>query len=946
MSLVTLEVRVLEVSLKEFSYPNGSPYVRLTSIASASQQETAPGVGKRSESSKSSSKNRQKAAFAFTFDENDSLLFTSENLDSERNLFPALSISLHVEDSGSHRSITLPGTCKINLKENKADKVSYNLMKIEDGEATIVGKLKISYEIIKPKQSKSGKGKSTKSVVSTYTPSNPVIDFILKDLRELESSNLTEKITIIVHKVFIPNKSDSSSFPQEGIKLPNSCYLKIKALPLPGRETTLRSISIDESISEYNFNIAKPASLSISASDLKSKLFKGGACPRLCLDLFLGTPKGILSESLPSASAALYLPTLLKQHMGKFVTVPLRQCSLQGGGEGIDTEFCVKLEVLGDLSHHSNSVKDTQGERIHVDLSSYGSLDLEIIPKRLAGIEVKEKFRNIEDYGGQESLNIEATLSIGRYDAFPKPKKQTIQNDKAGKNGFQIGYHDKGGEPIKMVSICPSLDIITVNFCDGEGEAWSSREDQERLMIGFIMLPVCLLTSKRLSRSKAAPDGCLGDDIFFPLFKKELELNQLRSTAQCLIKYENHKPPKITEEQGTIDADPTLEMNFEGKVATGGVSTKIGWGATQTDGRLTPCNIMTQMNASLGRDRQKGSRRTFESTTGQILVGLQGMYFTPPHLNPRSPLSLKKKDSLYVEVTILPEGLKKRTPIATLQSSWGEAGTEGATEADMDTNSLPLMAKWNKALNLLLVWALQQRQVSSLLISIVHEPEATTPTTTAPSSKRPGGSQNVRPTNAGPGGKAPLPRRVVGSCYLDLAGMMEIALEGNRSKTKEAKAASVYAATTCLVPIRASSARFFQRDLKSINSNSRSDAPIGCLMLGLKFTTASQDTLDRDITDLENRLNDSWQRLSTRIRLAGVVGMPNLAALGIHIGTPNTTILGSTKTGTGGSILNGLSNSKPFSNGFSYTGVHLALRNFEISRALYQQVCIHTNHKS
>jgi hypothetical protein len=107
---------------------------------------------------------------------------------------------------------------------------------------------------------------------------------------------------------------------------------KLSLLPLPGRVVTLRTVpnkgdapadgqggdgSSTQTVStSYSFGM-KTAQLSMGVGDLRSKTFREGACPRLCVEVSLSGAENY------SAFAELYLPTVLTDLAGQVISIPL-----------------------------------------------------------------------------------------------------------------------------------------------------------------------------------------------------------------------------------------------------------------------------------------------------------------------------------------------------------------------------------------------------------------------------------------------------------------------------------------------------------------------------------------------------------------------------------------------------------------------------------------------
>ena len=815
-----------------------------------------------------------------------------------------------------------------------------------------------------------------------------------KDLHELEVERLAEKITIRVHKVIYQKSDTIDTSPRSVVKL--------SILPVPGKETILRSTSIDKASGDHLFNTSKPAVLSMSVADLKHKLYKQGACLRLRVEFYLG---GRVKDTGPEASGSLYLPPLLSKHSGQLLTVPLSPSSAE------DSECSVVLEVLSSDAASSSAAVDftlagTEG----------GSLELSISPQELNGLGIKDVFPLDSEAGNPSlSVRVEASLSASPHSTWSSTVSVANGKGKSKGKGSVTFKSKKGDSLFTLSSRCPSLDVLCLNFRRDIGEnrssssSLSSSLSPSALSLGYMMVPLCCLTTcpsivndaaqrkRRADIPAIAPSPAEQGSVssLFNLWRSDLDTAPTTpSVCVCTLSYLGFQPyapnfidttTAIGSDAATINSNLTPTPAWAKNTFPSTFSRQNSWTTPSEATTPTPSGITPKLNSSFNKERNK-YREVFQSSHGQLIVCLQGMFFSSPAaFGPAtsssssvagavaSPLpslqsyTLKKTDSVFVEVTILPEGLKKRSPLSKLSlysTSTPEAASTGE-EGDFKTPvaQLSFTAEWNKAVSLLVVWALQQRQVCSLQISVMCDSSAVPATPNGIGSAKPPSASLLHSSRKPPtGGSAfssqavPKPtNRVLGSCTLDVASIIETA-----TSTSAQPSGSTARVNSCLIPVRSTNSKLVQK-----TKGSR-DVPLGWLLIGVQYTTSpGQDVIARETSAMETKLIPTWERLKQIGQRSSA--STSLTHLGITHASPPTGVDAAGMRGSSGThgtadmtfspdisfsqtqnaastpYLNQTrSGSVPVGNkminNFNYNGIHFAFSDFEVPVALYQQL--------
>lgn len=170
------------------------------------------------------------------------------------------------------------------------------------------------------------------------------------------------KITVRLHSAIF-----SSARPLDATA---AATVKMCVLPTPNKAITLRSVTNKPDTATatnpdtatsgtvsttFSFGL-KTAIVGMGAGDVRSKCFREGACPRLSLEVSLGGSEGY------TAFTELYLPSLLSDCSGQVLSIPL-VCPLRT--EGTTEEAPITCSLLFELNpadllgatNHSNTVQ-------------------------------------------------------------------------------------------------------------------------------------------------------------------------------------------------------------------------------------------------------------------------------------------------------------------------------------------------------------------------------------------------------------------------------------------------------------------------------------------------------------------------------------------------------------------------------------------------------------
>jgi hypothetical protein len=480
----------------------------------------------------------------------------------------------------------------------------------------------------------------------------------------------------------------------------------------------MRSVEVDQSTGVHKFNKSRPVTLSISVSELRNLCSKKAACPRLALSFFAdngGDGQAVTLEA--NASAYLYLPALLMHHSGELLTLPLSLNPFYSGDneqEGEGSGYSVVLEVLSPDSSSSSSSSSAPS-------SSQSSMEIVVSPHTLAlkvltsnetntDIDADSDFNST---GGSDrySVTVQTSLSLSGQSAQSAP--QPVKIGKSGRHtcvidGGSNGNGNGNGNgnrtfPLKLRSAYPMLDILKVQFWksgSGSGDRLDLTSTTTAVMndIGFIMIPLqCLLPYPPQSQqSQQLPQQLLGCCLSnLSLWRRGLTESEVKSTCLINIDYDykqsaNHNPDpnsnsnlnnncgaRLSPSLSSAHIDSDIEEIDDAlpPAALGGwMNGQTNNNTNNTNTNTANTNTTSNTNIAFSREKTQPKRRDM-SSNGQIMVCVQNMFFSS---QPASKLSLKESDSVYVEVTVLPEGLKKRTQVSKLLLPAALAGLHGS----------------------------------------------------------------------------------------------------------------------------------------------------------------------------------------------------------------------------------------------------------------------------
>lgn len=132
--------------------------------------------------------------------------------------------------------------------------------------------------------------------------------------------------------------------------------LKVSLSPFPGKQiiiksTAGKSVDVSKKSTDVVFDFQqKSAILSMGIGDLRSKLYREGACPTISFELSFN---GWTSYS------SLYLPTIAKMNAGEIIAVPMVSNEMEATGRTLRSSIIFEINPLGETSNTSivNNIK-------------------------------------------------------------------------------------------------------------------------------------------------------------------------------------------------------------------------------------------------------------------------------------------------------------------------------------------------------------------------------------------------------------------------------------------------------------------------------------------------------------------------------------------------------------------------------------------------------------
>lgn len=495
--------------------------------------------------------------------------------------------------------------------------------------------------------------------VTENVPSKPMIDYIVNSMAS--SSDGMGKIVVRTHFVYCTGSLNSTS-PL------SSATLKLSAQPLPGKQLMMRSLSGQvksspsameaSTVTEFDFQ-GKSVTLSMAIGDVRSKIFKDGACPIANIEF---------SYNGWNSSGALYLPALTSCS-SEFLAIPL----LSSEASSTKLEAIAVIEINPKSASRNNAEEALARAALQQLKEKQEQAKLDMSPLNIT-IEIDGILQSpqaVDKIEISPSLRLEASLrSSGRLDVMSLIDSVP----------FQYGLNINAS--LSLPSFSSSLDILELKLMKG-----SFLEDE----LGRVWIPVSCVTN---------PD--------MPLGKSSFSFNAFQSDSSS-------DPPKaftlsswnlvgrIYVDNLPSDDGPetTDELVILPKAATSDpIVDKSGGGTgTWTKEPGSPVRAGVEPNFAVKKPD------TEVTSIGGVLNGcLHG--FISSDCN--STKTLRKTDNISAELILYSEGLKKGTDPANPVKLQIGKGCDSSVE-------------WGKTFSIRLAWALAQRQVSYMKISVYSE---------------------------------------------------------------------------------------------------------------------------------------------------------------------------------------------------------------------------------
>ena len=523
-----------------------------------------------------------------------------------------------------------------------------------------------------------------------------VSDLVRSDLDR--SSSLCKRVVVRLHSlVCSAGRNLDASF----------ASAKLSLQPLPGRVISLRSVTdrghpspaaadgTESTSTTYSFGL-KTAQLSMGPGDLRSRGFREGACPRLCVEVALGG-----AESY-TGFVELYLPALLAECSGQVLSLPLvSPCRTDGDQTSASITGTLLLEVNPlDLILEGTGTKallpappSTQRSTAKTSQRSLPATQ-QTLPRFQAPARLDVQFGLTGICGAalQDHPNIGHTATL---EAFLTSSGRTETTSLA--QCTTVADSASAIRIKKMFSFesdRPNVDILQLRLRNG-----SFPEDE----LGRVSVPLWALLQRDSESSLQ------GTKVAFTVWKRNPEREGAYEACNMkIVGSLSYAALGASHAEGICD--PALLADSLGPEHRHGDEQ---WGtaaasATYIDnGRMAPSTWMhspdrTNMNIT-DSSHSPSKPIAVKSTAGQLMCCVKGLFsargFADGTGNQEAELDglrayAQRGYVLTVEVTLKPEGLRKRTsPSAALALSAG----------DIDAT-----VEWSKAFSTFVAFALQQ----------------------------------------------------------------------------------------------------------------------------------------------------------------------------------------------------------------------------------------------
>lgn len=433
---------------------------------------------------------------------------------------------------------------------------------------------------------------------------------------------------------------------------------------LSSTTTTITSATAHQQYYDFSFG-KKTASLSMSTGDIRSKLFKDGACPRLNIDMNLSSG---ITESIYNSNLQLYLPQLLLSYQsGQLLSLPLVNTTSSSITATIIIELICpqNINTLSDNNNIINKDKYNYQNSNNKNTFIFNSKIIALTGKSIVNIksdvvlddETKKKKYYIEaklTASGGISKRIELKLN-------PTFRSEDLEfnhddnDDDNNNNRNNNNHHHHHDSLLDMKSINPSIDILNLSFRKGSYDNDHDNDNNED-EIGFIQIPIVFLQNLDLATTTT-----IASDVLIALNAWKMIIN---ADQRCMF-----TPSKFSFIWKLLSFHPTLttenlQLNDRNDEVNDGDDNDVG-SAGGVSG-MCDKNIMNSTTSDANDADNRllpSSQGTVKSITGQLLCCIEG-FFINRGLNKDSSLNsdkgstFNKGSTIGLEIILWPEGTK------------------------------------------------------------------------------------------------------------------------------------------------------------------------------------------------------------------------------------------------------------------------------------------------
>jgi hypothetical protein len=484
---------------------------------------------------------------------------------------------------------------------------------------------------------------------------------------------------------------------------------KLSVQPLPGRIVTLRSVPAKDEggasagpagsgsvNTAFSFGL-KTAQLGMGAGDVRSKTFREGACPRMVVEVSLNGAESYVGF------AELYLPALVADYSGQLLSLPLVSAGRADGDQSASAITSTVLleinppdlvpaapeEVPAATKVTKKGAAKSAAKSAPVVLQVPSCLTLDFSFHGLTGQELAEH----PDLGS--TATVEAFLTSSGCGETTSLSRCATRATSATALSIHKGF--------SFLSLRPSLDILQLRFRSGPFP-----EDE----FGRICVPVAAFFS-------AGSEAAL---LNRPIALSAWRANPERGGAYQVCKWkvvadlqmkieEMQSAPVVTGALGDLDGPASAEEFGEpfSPTQTGVPASSLTNSPTRTGNWVSsPARTGAGLDYTGGVSSAAAAPTTVKSAAGQLLGCVKGYFSARTSVDGTGNQEVDglsqqnvfgKGYTLFTEVALLPEGLRRKTP----QSA----------AAVLSTGDIGATVEWGKTFSMFVAFALQQvRQFS------------------------------------------------------------------------------------------------------------------------------------------------------------------------------------------------------------------------------------------